>query len=68
MKGAALWLAAAAFAAAADARAQDATMRLETLTERIAKLHAQVGQYLTWRTLPVLQDDTIVVDYGEPRG
>ena len=44
MKGAALWLAAAALVAAADAHAQDATMRLETLTERIAKLHAQVGQ------------------------
>ena len=38
-------MAVAALACAAGmAHAQDATMRLEALTERIAKLHAQVGQ------------------------
>ena len=44
MKGAAAMLAAFALAAFPAARAQDASIRLETLTERIAKLHAQVGQ------------------------
>ena len=37
-------LAVALLAAALVARAQDPAMRLEALTERIAKLHAQVGQ------------------------
>jgi hypothetical protein len=44
VRGAAAVLAALALLAVAGARAQDPTIRLETLTERIAKLHAQVGQ------------------------
>jgi len=39
-----LLLAVALAAASLAARAQDPAMRLEALTERIAKLHAQVGQ------------------------
>ena len=42
--GAAAILAAFALVASPAARAQDPSIRLETLTERIAKLHAQVGQ------------------------
>ena len=38
------WLAAALLGWTAAAQAQDPAMRLETLTERIAKLHAQLGQ------------------------
>ena len=44
MKSAAAIVAALALVALSGAHAQDATIRLETLTERIAKLHAQVGQ------------------------
>ena len=56
MKGAAAVLAALALLACSGARAQDPTIRLETLTERIAKLHAQLGQGVlverTRRALP----------------
>jgi hypothetical protein len=59
-------VAAVAFAfAALGASAQDAAMRLEALTEKIAKLHAQIGQgVLTDRSKRALQEAVKDFDAG----